>query len=51
MTKNEFFEFYVNTFRETYIKVYGKEKWDSLTDEQKHEATMIVANDLLNLLK
>lgn len=29
-----------------YIQVYGFEKWNGLTDQQKHDAIMILLNDL-----
>lgn len=28
-----------------YIQVYGFEKWNSLTDQQKHDAVMILWRD------
>ena len=36
---------------EAYIKVYGEEKWITLTDEQKHDAVMSILNDLNNRLE
>lgn len=33
-----------------YIKVYGFEKWNSLTDQQKHDVVMILLNDLSKAL-
>lgn len=35
---------------EAYIKVYGKEKWITLTDEQKHDVVMSIVNELNNRL-
>ena len=29
-----------------YIQVYGFEKWNGLTNQQKHDAIMILFNDL-----
>ena len=33
--------------QKAYIKILGKKKWDSLTDQQKHDAVMILVNDML----
>lgn len=30
-----------------YVKILGQRKWDSLTDQQKHDAVMIMVNDML----
>lgn len=38
----------VELIREAYIRVMGVDKWDSLTDEQKHDAVMTIAKDVLN---
>lgn len=38
----------VEVIREAYIRVMGVDKWESLTDEQKHDAIMIIAKDALN---
>ena len=32
----------------SYITVMGEEKWNSLTDEQKHDVIMTIAKDALN---
>lgn len=32
----------------SYITVMGEEKWNSLTDEQKHDVVMTIAKDALN---
>lgn len=37
----------IDMIAEAYIKVYGEIKWNSLTDNQKHEAVMIIAKDLM----
>lgn len=50
MNKNDFFDFFLETVKNVYIKVYGLEKWNNLTDEEKHEATMIIAKDLNKIL-
>ena len=31
---------------EAYIKVYGLEKWNSLTEEQQHDVIMTLAREL-----
>ena len=33
-----------------FIKVYGLEKWNSLTGQEQHDAIMIILKDLLNSL-
>ena len=33
-----------------YINVYGVEKWNSLTDDQKHDVIMTIAKDVANRL-
>ena len=38
----------VDRIKEAYIKVMGLEKWNSLTDQQKHDAVMIIVRDALN---
>ena len=30
-----------------YISVMGREKWESMTDTQKHDAVMIIWKDLM----
>lgn len=35
----------------SYITVMGEEKWDSLSDEQKHDVVMIIATDALKRIK
>ena len=40
----------IGMIAEAYIRVYGLEKWESLTDEQKHDVVMTVAKDLLKEL-
>ena len=32
----------------SYITVMGAEKWNSLSDEQKHDVVMVIAKDALN---
>lgn len=35
----------INMMVAAYIEVLGAEKWNSLTDEQKHDAVMIMVKD------
>lgn len=35
----------------SYITVMGEEKWNSLSDEQKHDVVMTIATDALNRIK
>lgn len=37
----------IDLAKKAYIKILGKKKWDSLTDQQKHDAIMILVNDML----
>jgi len=39
----------VNMAAEAYISVMGREKWESLTDKQKHDAVMIIWKDFEKL--
>lgn len=34
-----------------YISVFGAEKWNSLSDKEKHDVVMILAKDLLRGLE
>lgn len=36
----------MNLIANAYIKVMGKEKWDSLTKQEKHDVVMILARDV-----
>ena len=51
MTNEEFFEMFLNAAKTAYISVYGVEKWNSLSDKEKHDATMILAKDLFKTVK
>ena len=42
---DDFVEDWINWVKAAYIKVYGPEKWYSLTDQQKHDVVMILARD------
>ena len=39
-------QFFIKTASKVYIEVYGFEKWNSLTDTEKHDAVMIMAKDM-----
>jgi len=40
----------INMIAKAYIEVYGIEKWNSLSDKEKHDVVMFIANDLNNRL-
>lgn len=44
------FETILNNVKEAYIKVMGIEKWNALTDEQKHDVTMILVKNMMKSL-
>lgn len=37
----------IDSIVEAYIKVMGQSKWDSLSDQQKHDMIMTIVKDLL----
>ena len=41
----------INMVKESYIKVMGQEKWNSLIDQEKHDVVMILVKDMLNALQ
>lgn len=41
----------IDMIASAYITVMGKEKWNSLSDEQKHDVVMTIATDALNRIK
>ena len=41
----------VDMIASAYISTMGIDKWNSLTDEQKHDAVMIIAKDLDKAVK
>lgn len=43
MSKNE--KMVVNMVIDSYVNVMGVEKWDSLTEEQQHDAIMAIVMD------
>ena len=38
----------IEMIKAAYIKVYGVEKWNSMTAQEQHGAIMFIANDALN---
>lgn len=49
MTNEEFFDMFLNAVKTAYISVYGVEAWNSLSDKEKHDVTMTLANGLATL--
>lgn len=47
MNNEQFFEFFIETAKNAYIKIMGEEKWASLTNEEKHDAVMLLAKGML----
>ena len=37
----------INSIVEAYVKVMGQSKWNSLSDQQKHDAIMAIVKDML----
>lgn len=37
----------IDMITEAYIEVMGIEKWNGLTDQEKHDVVMIIARDLM----
>ena len=37
----------IDMITEAYIEVMGVEKWNSLTDDEKHDVVMIITKDLM----
>lgn len=46
MTSEQFFEMFIETAKNAYIKVMGEEKWISLTDKEKHDVVMAIAKGM-----
>ena len=40
----------VNMIANAYIEIMGIEKWNALTEEQKHDVVMIMAQDAMKAL-
>lgn len=41
----------VDIIKEAYVMVYGIDKWNSLTDRQKHDVIMRIVKDANNRIK
>ena len=48
MTLEQFIKFFSKTVKEAFCIAYGAEKWEQLTDKQKHDVIMILAKDFQN---
>ena len=46
MTNEKFFEVFIESAKTAYIQVMGEEKWMSLTDAEKHDVVMALANGM-----
>lgn len=46
MTNEKFLEMFIEIAKNAYIEIMGKEKWDSLTKQEKHDAVMFMAKDM-----
>ena len=51
MTNEKFFEMFIETAKSAYIQVFGEDKWNSLTDTEKHDAVMMLAKGMLTALE
>jgi hypothetical protein len=50
MTNENFFNLFIETAKKAYIEIMGAEKWNSLSDEEKHDAVMMLANGMNKVL-
>ncbi len=50
MTSEEFFEMFIKSSENAFIEIIGKEKWNSLTDKEKHDAIMMLAKGMYIIL-
>ena len=50
MTSEEFFEMFIKSSENAFIEVMGEEKWNSLTDKEKHDAIMMLAKGMSIML-
>ena len=48
--EDQFIDKFVDIVSESYIQVYGLDKWLSLTLQEQHDVIMIIAVDLNNWL-
>lgn len=44
------FDAMVDMIKAAYISLYGAEKWNSLTDKEKHDAVVLIAKDFSKAL-
>lgn len=44
-------EIIIDMIVKSYVTIMGEEKWNSLSDEQKHDVVMTIATDALNRIK
>ena len=51
MTKEKFFELFIESAKNAYIEIMGEEKWASLTEKEKHDAIVMLANGMSIALK
>jgi hypothetical protein len=51
MSNEAFFEFFIEAAVKSYISVMGADKWNSLTDEERHDAVMMIANGMKTALE
>lgn len=45
MTLEQFIIFFSETVKQSFCIAYGTEKWEQLTDDQKHDVVMTLAKD------
>lgn len=45
------FDFILAAVKEAYIKNLGVDKWDAMTDDQKHDITMKLVTDMLKAVR
>ena len=46
MNNEEFFEMFIEAAKNAYIEIMGEEKWNSLTNKEKHDAVMMLAKGM-----
>lgn len=46
MTNERFFEVFIESAKTAYIQVMGERKWKRLTDAEKHDVVMAIANGM-----
>lgn len=49
-SRDKFFDKWVSMVEENYKKVYGTEKWYSLTSKEKHDVVMFATKDMMRAL-